>query len=168
MNQDPDTGSKLDWFVAMGLAIVTLLIGVAINRVDALIQLARLDSLGALEMGTLLVTAAVLGFMWYKAPSDEIRLFGRIGRGVMPAIPGYTLPLILVTAAAFLLLMFSSIWPALFGVVLLVIVLVNSWNALLAKRIIQDRLELIWGAASLPVEQVNRGVTLISGKARPT
>jgi hypothetical protein len=166
-----DRRDSLPWLLSVAVPLVFFTIGGAIAVAVVIEQSIAPDAWSLGETAALFVAAALLELFWLRVVTEERDLLLELGEGLMEGwrprggamfLPshGHAWRLVLLSGAAFLLLMILAIWPAAFGAMLLVIRLLETWNASLSKRHVNECLQLVWGATELPPPQQERGIDL--------
>ncbi len=155
-----DRHKSLDSLLTIGVGLVFATITIALGIVFSLEQALRPDEWELAQTSVLIAAALVLELLWLKVPMDERLLLLDLGEELFPRTPDYAWLLVMVSNGAFLVLTILAIWPAAFALMLLVIKVVESWNAHLFKRYLDDRLQRVWDATVLPHSQRDRGIDL--------
>jgi hypothetical protein len=156
-------GAALFWIAEFGVLVAFAVIALALTEVQsALPPLLANDPWAFYNGVALLVSATLLGGLWIKAPNDEIRILDQLGAEYFPAPPGWASGLVYLSILVFLCLMLSSIIPAAFSGVLLVLKALEALNARVGTTHIRDGIQRILGTKTLPESQEAQGVTLDS------
>jgi hypothetical protein len=161
-----DEERNLDRLDSFSYMLVPLIIGAALTLLPGPIAGLVNPDAWAVGNATILFTlAALMAILRYKTMSDESRFFARVGSGLLPAIPGFAVPLVGLTAISYLILMLSAIQPALFALVLLAIKLLEWRSSALATPFVKRALEQVWAANKLPDAARRRKRSLAEWKA---
>jgi hypothetical protein len=156
-----DEERDLGTFYGVGPMLIPIIIGVAITLFPGPVaSLFQPDSWAVANAVILFTLAALLAVLWYKASTDEQRVFKRLGKSLFPLIHGYGFLLVIAAVVALLMLMLTAYEPVLFGLVLLGTKVLESWNTALATPSITEKIGEVWAAKKLPTAQKNRRRTL--------
>lgn len=119
------------------------------------------DAWDLVNTGLLLAVATVYVLLWYRAPTRTEEQISDVVRGLfLPPPPPSSSKWTFLAGCAFILLMVSSISPMLFGLVVLVIKVIETRSAILAKLRLDEVFQEVWEAQRLPAEQRRRHTTL--------
>jgi hypothetical protein len=149
---NPDDGGLLT-LIDVGGAIAGAVIAVGVAAYGWFGAPSDWDLAHRVASPTLLGFALFLGIFWFRVGSEEGRMLDKIGAGVLPPTPWYATPLIALAGALFGVLFVASLVPPAYCLVLLLIKGLESWNAYVAGRRIDDGIERAFASVTLPEAQ---------------